>query len=317
MPRLQQLRYLVAVADTLNFSQAATLCGVTQPTLSMQLKELETRLGVRLVERTRARVILTPVGDAAVTRARTILAEVEHIREIARQDSSETPQGRLDMGVVQSVGAYVLSLAMPDLRRDYPSLRLHVREDRPAALAARLSDGTLDLLLLPDPPVRPEFYARHLLQEPLHLVLPADHRLARHAAIDPADLAGETILAMDTTAPLHDQIAGLCARFGARHTGDYAGTSLDTLRQMVASGMGVALLPALYVRSDVLREKLVVARPLSRGAPLRQITLVWRRSSPRHDVYLRLADSIASCLGPWDGAAGRPPGMAARHPRGG
>lgn len=299
MPRLQQLRYLVAVADTLSFSQAAALCGVTQPTLSMQLKELETRLGVHLVERTRARVILTPVGDAVVGRARSILAEVEHIRDLARQDLSELPRGRLDMGVVQSVGAYVLSLAMPDLRRDYPQLRLHVREDRPAQLAARLSDGTLDMLLLPDPPARAEFYAMHLLDEPLHLVLPADHRLARLDQIDPADLTGETILAMDTTAPLHDQIAGFCTRFGAVHTGDYAGTSLDTLRQMVATGMGISLLPALYVRSDVLREKLVVARPLAREAPMRRITLAWRRSSPRHATYLRLADTIAACLAPW------------------
>lgn len=300
MPRIQQLRYLVAVADTLSFSRAAEFCHVTQPTLSMQLKELEERLGSRLIERTRARVILTPVGAEIARRARSILAEVEDIREIARRDDPDALQGTLQMGVVQTVGAYVLSLAMPSLRESFPHLRIFVREDRLENLPKKLSDGIHDVLLLPDDPNHADFASVRLIREPLQLVLPADHRLARGETVRPEELAGETILTMERGHRLHDQIAKLCSEVGAVHARDYAGTTLDTLRQMVATGMGLSLLPALYVRSDVLREKLVVARPLAERAPVRNIMMVWRRSSSRQSTYALLAETIRTCLIPWE-----------------
>lgn len=299
MPRIQQLRYLVAVADTLNFSRAAQMCHVTQPTLSMQLKELEGRLETRLVERSRARVILTPTGAEIARRARGILAEIEDIREIARRDDPGALQAKLQMGVVQTVGAYVLSLAMPSLRKSFPNLRIFVREDGLENLPKQLLDGTHDVLLLPDEPDRPDLVSVRLIREPLHLVLPADHRLASRNTVRPEELAGETILTMERGHRLHDQIARLCNAVGAVHARDYAGTTLDTLRQMVATGMGITLLPALYVRSDVLREKLVVARPLSANAPVRDIMMVWRASSPREGTYALLAETIRKCLAPW------------------
>lgn len=300
MPSIQQLRYLVAVADTLSFSRAAEFCHVTQPTLSMQLKELEERLDSQLVERTRARVVLTPVGAEIARRARNILAEVEDIREIARRDDPSALQGTLQMGVVHTVGAYVLSLAMPSLRESFPHLRIFVREDRLENLPKKLSDGVHDVLLLPDDPNHADFMSVRLIREPLQLVLPADHRLAIQETVRPEDLAGETILAMERGHRLHDRIATFCSDVGAIHARDYAGTTLDTLRQMVATGMGLSLLPALYVRSDVLREKLVVARPLSTGAPARDIMMVWRRSSPRQSTYALLAETIRECLIPWE-----------------
>lgn len=315
MPRLQQLRYLVAIADTLSFSRAAELCHVTQPTLSMQVKEMEERLGALLVERNRARVLLTPVGAEIARRARGVLAEIEHIREIARRDDPEALQGQLPLGVVQTVGAYVLSVAMPALRRAFPHLRIQVREDRREALPDKLADGTHEALLLPDAPRHPDIASALLLREPLHVVLPAEHRLARQALIEPGQLAGETILTMERGHRLHDPIAALCERVGARHAQDYAGTTLDTLRLMVATGMGITLLPALYVRSDVLRETLVVARPLASGAPVRELTLAWRSSSPRQRSYALLAATIAECIAPWGlpadgkGRAGIPTGL--------
>ena len=299
MPRLQQLRYLVAIADTLSFSRAAEACAVTQPTLSMQLKELENNLGATLVERTRTRVLMTPVGSEVVRRARDILAGVEDIREIARGGDGPALEGSLRMGVVQTVGAYVLSLAMPTLRRSYPGLRVLVREDRIENLPAKLSDGTHDVLLMPQPLEQHDFTSVCLMREPLHLVLPADHRLAACETIDPASLAGETVLTMERGHRLHDQIATLCQEVGANHASDYAGTTLDTLRLMVSTGMGITLLPALYVRSDVLREKLVVARPLASRAPVRDISMVWRNASPRAARFERLADAIRSSLKPW------------------
>ncbi|WP_140984682.1 LysR substrate-binding domain-containing protein [Asticcacaulis tiandongensis] len=300
MPRLQQLRYLVAIADTLSFSRAAENCHVTQPTLSMQIKELEDRLDMQLVERTRARVILTPIGEAVVDRARNILAEIEDIREIVRRERADVLQGPLRIGVVQTVGAYVLSLAMPPLRKAMPDLRVTVREDRLENLPQKLSDGTHDVLLLPNALEHPDYTSARLMTEPLHLVVPADHPLAKAERVAPENLCGETILAMDRSDQLHSQIAALCREVGAIDVQDYSGTTLDTLRQMVAIGMGLALLPALYVRSDVLRESVIVARPLVSKAPVRELTMVWRKSSPRQAVYRRIADSIAASLAPWE-----------------
>ncbi|QHD69669.1 LysR family transcriptional regulator [Sphingobium yanoikuyae] len=299
MPTLQQLRYLVAVADTLSFSRAALACHVTQPTLSLQLKELEGRLNAQLVERTRARVLLTPAGKDIAQRARRVLADIDDIREVARHDDLNPLEGTLQMGVVQTVGAYVLSVAMPSLRAKFPDLRIFVREDRFENLPSKLSDGTHDLLLLPEKIAHPDFTSEQLIREPLQLVMPADHRLANLEVVQPEDIAGETILVMEQGRRLHDEIAALCNEFGAIQAQDFAGTTLDTLRLMVTTGMGLSLLPALYVRSDILRETLIVARPLARKAPVRDVTMAWRRSSPLGGAYRTLATTIAQSLTPW------------------
>ncbi len=299
MPTLQQLRYLVAVADTLSFSRAAAACHVTQPTLSLQLKELEGRLNAQLVERTRSRVLLTPAGKDIAQRARRVLADIDDIREVARHDGLKPLQGELQMGVVQTVGAYVLSVAMPSLRATFPDLRIFVREDRFENLPSKLSDGTYDLLLLPEQIDHPDFTSAPLIREPLQLVMPYDHRLAKLEIIQPEDIADETILVMERGRRLHDEIAALCSEFGATQAQDFAGTTLDTLRLMVTTGMGLSLLPALYVRSDVLRETMIVARPLARRAPVRDVTMAWRTSSPRGAAYQALAETIAETLIPW------------------
>lgn len=299
MPTFQQLRYLVAIADSLSFSRAAELCRVAQPTLSMQLRELETKLDARLVERTRARVLLTPIGQEVVRRARAIIAEIEDIREISHRNDPDAPQTMLQIGVVQTVGAYVLSVAMPSLRQAFPHMRLWVREERGDTLMRQLADGVHDVLLLPEEVSRKNLECHRLLVEPLLVVLPADHPLARKTGIAPSDLAGETILTMESGHRLHDQIVRLCEDVGAYHARDYEGATLDTLRQMVASGMGISLLPALYVRSEVMREQLVVARPMSTGAPVRHVSLIWRRNSPRQHTYQAVVGNLRRSLSPW------------------
>ena len=203
------------------------------------------------------------------------------------------------MGVVQTVGAYVLSVAMPSLRATYPDLRIFVREDRLENLPSKLSEGAHDLLLLPERIDHPDFTSAPLVREPLQLVMPSDHRFAKLETVQPEDISGETILVMERGRRLHDEIATLCSEFGATLAQDFAGTTLDTLRLMVTTGMGLSLLPALYVRSDVLRETLIVARPLARRAPVRDVTMVWRSSSPRSEVYHALAKTIAQTLVSW------------------
>lgn len=303
MPTLQQLRYLSALAATLNFSRAAEICNVTQPTLSLQIKELETRLGTQLIERTRSKVLLTPVGAEIAKRARLIAEGIDDIRDIARCEDPNAMQSHLRMGVVHTVGAYVLSVAMPALREAYSATRIHVREDRAELLQEHLGQGQYDVLLLSEPPAQHDFDSQILLREALHVVVPRDHRLAAKTAIKASDLKGETILTMDGGNILTDKISRLCHGVGAFQATEYVGTTLDTLRQMVAAGMGISLLPALYVRSEVMREELVVAIPLSNNLLSREVCMVWRKSSPRVATYSSFSALMQERLEPWNIAA--------------
>lgn len=299
MPSLQQLRYLVAIADALHFSRAAERMSVTQPTLSMQIKELETRLGVTLLERTRARVILTPMGAEIVRRARDVLSGVEDIRQLAAQGEADALSGVLRLGVVDTVGAYLLSVVMPELREHLPHLRFHVREGRPHELLDALAEGQFDLLALAGAALRPGLEAARLLREPWHVVLPSDHALARQTSISPGDLAGQVVLSTDRSHPVDDRLVALCRDAGAVLSRDFEGTSLDTIRQMVAVGMGITFLPALYVRSEVRRESAVLARPLSVTPPERDLMLVWRSGTPRAASYRELSQLLQRALAPY------------------
>ncbi|MCU0910402.1 MAG: LysR substrate-binding domain-containing protein [Rhodobacteraceae bacterium] len=296
MPTLQQLRYLAALAETLHFRRAAEECHVTQPTLSAQVKELEARLGTVLVERGHGSVVLTPAGREIAARARLVLREVAEIVALARAAGREPLSGTLRLGVVQSLGSYLMPHLVPDLRRRFPDLRLYLREGLPKALLGQLADGALDLLAFPLPVSERDTEAARLFREPLLLVAPSDHALARRSSVAPADLRGETILALEPGHQLYNQVRDLCAAIGAELSHDYEGTSLDTLRQMVAMGMGLSLLPALYVRSEVARETLVAARPLDGPTPARVIGLVWRRGSVRGEAYGTLAAAIRDIL---------------------
>lgn len=297
MPTLKQLRYLVAIADTLHFRRAAELAHVTQPTLSAQIKELEARLGVTLVERSTARVVLTPEGREITARARATLREVADIVEIARRGRSGLA-GTLRVGVVQSLGSYLLPLVLPELRRRHPGLGLYLREGLPRLLLSHLADGTEDLLFFPLPVEDRGVVAEPLFREPLLVVMPHGHPLAGRPLLAPADLRGETVLTLEPGHQLYDQVRRLCEEIGAVISRDYEGTSLDTLRQMVAMGMGVSLMPALYVRSEVARESMVVARPLGEAAPTRDIGLAWRNGAARGPEFVALAATIRTILAP-------------------
>ncbi len=295
MPTLQQLRYLTALADHLHFRRAAEACHVTQPTLSAQIKELEARLGGAVVERGPGRVLLTPLGQEIAERSRRVLREVEEIRRVARARQTMLASV-IRVGVVQSVCSYFLPLVIPDLHAEYPKLGLYVREGLPDVLLAGLEDGALDLLFFPMPVKRAELETLSLFREPIHVVAPQDHRLAAEADVDPAMLRGETILSLESGHRLDDLVRTICADYGARLAADYEGTSLDTLRQMVATGMGVSLMPALYVRSEVAREEMVVARPFRGTPPSRTIGMVWRRATAREAEFRLLARIICQSL---------------------
>ena len=295
MPSLQQLRYLVALAETRHFRRAAEACHVTQPTLSAQLKELESKLGAVLVERTRARVVITALGEAVADHARRALREVDEIRMLTALHKG-TLQSTIKVGVIQSLGSYLLPLIVPDLHESHPQLRLYVREGLPAHLLDALASGALDMLFFPLPIREAEFDTLPLFREPILAVVPHDHRFAAETDIAPDMLKGETILALEPGHKLYEQVRRICDRYGAEISHDYEGTSLDTLRQMVAMGMGLSLLPALYVKSEVAHRDMVVARRFRGTPPSRSIGMVWRRQTVREAEYRELGAGIGAIL---------------------
>lgn len=295
LPTIKRLRYFVALADTLHFRRAAEATNVTQPTLSGQLHELEERLGVQLVERGRARVVLTPIGKEIAARARSILAAVDDLVETAKYDGAPFG-GTIRLGVLPTIGAYLLPHLVGDLHRTYPYLKLYVRERISSNLIEGLAEGSYDTLLLPMPVEGADLTSVALYREPLWVVVPVDHPLAQKEKVARTELKGETVLALERGHRLHEQVHELCIRFGARMALDYEGTSLDTLRLMVGMGMGIALMPALYVRSEIPKDSGVVARQLSGRTPFRAIGLVWRRQSARSAEFEVLADLFQRIL---------------------
>jgi LysR family hydrogen peroxide-inducible transcriptional activator len=295
LPTLQQFRYLVAIAETLHFRKAAESVNVTQPTLSAQLRELEGKLGVELVERARGGVILTPIGAEVARRARALVRDAEDIKELATR-GADPFSGTFRIGLVQSLGSYFLPLVLPTLHETYPSLKLGVREGLAADLLSRLRTGALDVLFFPLPIDDETLHAEPLFVEPLLAVVPSEHPLAAARVIERSRLRGETVMTLEDGHRLHGTVAALCEETGAHLSLDYEGTSLDTLRQMVATGLGLSILPALYVRSEVARERLVMARPLEEPQPSRQIGMIWRRTAFASPAFEELAALIRDVL---------------------
>ena len=295
MPTLRQLRYLVAVTDTLNFRRAAQTCHVSQPTLSAQLRALEERLEVQLVERSRHRVLLTPIGREIAARSREVLSSVQDIIDIADR-GRHILEGMLKLGVLPSLGPYLLPHVLPYLKVRYPKLALYLREDTAGNLLRQLDDGDLDLLIFPLPVTRDGFDYTPLFDEPLLIAFPRDHPLARKEKLRGRDLRGETILALEQGHSLHETVLDLAREHGAKPLLDFETTSLDTLRQMATMGVGATFLPALYVKAEAADDPEIVVRHFSDPEPKRCIGLVWRKKSARRSEYLALATHIRDAL---------------------
>ena len=296
MPTLKQFRYLVALANTLHFRRAAEQCHVSQPTLSGQLQELEERLGVQLVERSRrAQVVLTPIGRTIAERARIVLRDVQDIVDLGKH-GQQWLDGTIKLGALPTLGPYLLPHVLPELHQSHPSLKLYVREGMPAPLIRSLEEGDLDLLLFPMPIREADLDSARIFREQLWVVLPSDDPLAAKEEIERNDLGGKTVLALEPGHRLYEQVAELCREFGAELSHDFEGTSLDTIRLMVGMGMGISFMPTVYVLSEVAKDAQVVARPLKSRPPSRTVGFAWRRHSARSDEYQALASIIRGVL---------------------
>lgn len=295
MPSLRQLEYLVAIAETLHFRRAAEMLGVSQPTLSAQLSTLEERLGVQLVERSRSRVMLTPVGMDICKTARRIGRGVQEIRDIAAGQRGLLA-GTVRLGLPPTIGPYLLPRLVPQLHKIYPDLKLHVREEVPQTLPASLEEGRHDVVIMPIPIRSSELHSLPLFREPLFLVAPASSSLTRHEKIERKDLRGQSILTLETGHQLREQVDAICEEFGAHLLSNFEGTSLDTLRQMVGMEMGLSFLPGLYVKTALNNDKSVKAMELKGRALYRTIGIVWRNSSARQAEFKGLVDHIKNAV---------------------
>lgn len=278
MPSLRQLEYLVAISDARHFRRAADRVGASQPTLSAQLKALELQLGARLIERDRSSVIATPVGEQVVSLARRILQDVQEIRDVAARRGGEFAEV-IRLGLPPTIGPYLLPKIIPELHKEYPDLKLYVREDKPQALPPALKEGRYDVLIMPLPLADSGLETLAIFREPLFVAMAADHPLAKKRTIFRGDLKGQSILALEVGHQLHEQVEAVCEEVGANLNFNYEGTSLDTLREMVGMGMGLSFLPGLYVRSNLRRDSSVTVLELKDRPLHRTIGLVWRKSS--------------------------------------
>lgn len=291
MPTLRQFEYLVTLADTGSFAKAARLTHVSQPTLSQQVKAMEDRLGVKLLERSATGVILTPIGRSVVTKARSLLGEVRDIEALARS-AADGVTGTLRVGTTPTLGPYLLSPIIAELHRAAPSLKLYVREGIPDAQALALSRGDLDVLLSPLPVLGDDIHIEPLFREPLYLVAAVDSELAKKS-VNPSALAGQTLLSLDTRHHLHRQAREIALHYGMVLSLDYEGTSLDSLHQMVASGLGLAVLPELYLRSDVGGSAGLAVLNFVGWNAYRSVALAWRRGASMEAAFRLISDQLS------------------------
>jgi LysR family transcriptional regulator, hydrogen peroxide-inducible genes activator len=278
--KLKDLRYLVALADERHFGRAAQQCFVSQPTLSAQLKKLETYLGVQLIERQPKRVALTEAGEQIVTRARRMLEASEEVVALARSHRDPLA-GKLRIAFLPTIGPYLLPRIAPKIRKTAPRLELRLYEYQTAPMLEKLRSGDIDVGVLALPVDLDGLESRVLYEEPFMVALPEQHRLAKKANIRVEDLANESLLLLEDGHCLRDQALEVCSHVGLHEKQDFRATSLETLRQMVATGAGVTLLPELASRGAYGNAKGVVMRPFVKPVPVRRIGAVWRKTSAR------------------------------------
>jgi LysR family hydrogen peroxide-inducible transcriptional activator len=288
---LRDLHYLVALAEYRHFGRAAKACFVSQPTLSTQIRKLEDELGVALVERTPRKVLLTEVGREIVARARTALNEVEQIRGIAHR-SLDPESGTLRLGIIPTLAPYLLPHVVPSIHQRFPRLELLLVEEKTETLVGMLRAGRLDAAVLALPLHDDGLHCEPLFAEPFMLAVPAGHPLADKGELSLKSLAHEHLLLLDDGHCLRDQALEVCSLAGAGEKEGFRATSLETLRQMVAAGVGITLLPMLAVKPPVPPSAAMRLLPF-RDPPHRRLALVWRRSSAM-SAFLR---QVAKILG--------------------
>ena len=291
LPTLKQLQYLVALHEHGHFGRAAESCFVSQSTLSAGLRELESLLGVTLVERTRRVVRFTPLGNRVVAKAHRLLREAEELTELV-QSSGQPLAGELRMSVIPTIAPFLLPKILPRLRNERPLLKLFLREEPSAAAIESLHHGRADCVLLALPFATGEVEIEPLFDDALYVAFPKDDPRDPPATIRPELIDESRLLLLEDGHCLKDHALAACNRPEMRASATMIGTSLHTLVQMVDNGLGLTMLPAMALEAGILRGTNVVARPLAATNAARKIALVWRKNSPRGDEFRLLAGEL-------------------------
>jgi LysR family hydrogen peroxide-inducible transcriptional activator len=320
MITLRQLRYLGALAEHGHFGRAAEACAVTQPALSMQIRDLEKFLGVELVERRPGEIALTEIGIEVARRGERILAASRDLVDLARH-RSRILSGRLMLGIIPSLAPYVLPKILPPLQRRYPELRVELRETQTKVLIEELVRGTLDVVMLALPILEAELESIRLFDDPFLFAVPAHDPRPDTTRVSARDIDPQQLILLEEGHCLRDQALAYCADRRRDSGGNSAmglgATSLTTVMQMVANGYGVTLVPEVAVDVEVRDERVKLLR-FAPPQPGRTVGLAWRQSSPRKVDFVALGQVITETLGPdirRGAAATEAPGRKSRRAR--
>ena len=297
LPTLKQLQYLVALSDSGHFGKAAESCFVTQSTLSAGLRELESLIGVTLVERTRRVVRFTPLGTRVAEKARRILREAEELADMVRA-SGKPLSGELRMGVIPTIAPFLLPSLLPRIRREWPDLRLFLREETSQAACESLHRGQVDCVLLALPYGCGDIDCAELFEDRLFVAFPPEMAAAGLPdRMTPAAIDQEKLLLLEDGHCLKDHALAACNRPELRAEAAMLGTSLHTLIQMVDNGLGLTMVPEMAIEAGLLDGTGVEARALEAEHAARRIALIWRRNSPREKEFTLLADALRQSHG--------------------
>ncbi|GAA5524693.1 hydrogen peroxide-inducible genes activator [Microbulbifer aestuariivivens] len=300
---LNELRYIVTLAQEQHFGRAAERCFVSQPTLSIAVKKLEKELGVALFERSKTRVQATPLGERIAAQAQLVLEQASAIKDIASagKDQLASP---LSVGAIFTIGPYLFPHFIPQLQRAAPDMHLYVEEGYTATLRQRLRKGELDAIIIALPFTEPDVVTQPLYDEPFVVLMPAGHPLAKQESISPEQLSEDNVLLLGEGHCFRDQVLEACPQLqqsiekeqsSARIRTAADGSSLETLRHMVASGLGITVLPLSAATASQYASGLLETRPFAAPAPRRTVALAWRASFPRHRAIDMLRNAISQC----------------------
>ncbi len=303
---LTELRYIVAVGRTLHFGKAAESCFVSQPTLSVAIKKLEEELGVILFERGMSEIQPTPVGKKVIEQAQQVLTQAEHIRQLANEGKEQLKEP-LRLGIIYTIGPYLLPHLIPLLHQLAPEMPLIIREDFTENLRNSLKSGEIDIAILSLPFEEPGLNTHLLYEEPFVLAIPSNHRWAKRKNIQPGELGEETLLLLGAGNCFREQVLAACPDcIPAPNPQESSlqktleGSSLETMRQMAASGVGITVLPCSSAGKGMDVNGLLTIKPFSDPTPSREIVLVWRNSFPREEavktIFQAVQETPLSCV---------------------
>ncbi len=294
LPTIKQLQYLVALQEHGHFGKAATACFVTQSTLSAGLRELESLVGVTLVERNRRIVRFTALGERIAEKARRVVREAEELGDMVRA-SGKPLTGDLRMSVIPTIAPFLLPRILPRMRKDWPALKLYLREETSAAACESLSHGRADCVLLALPYACGDVESETLFEDRLYVAYPGNERVPDR--VRPENIDESRLLLLEDGHCLKDHALSACNRPELRASAGMMGTSLHTLVQMVDNGLGVTIIPQMAITADILKDTSITARPLEADHPTRAIALAWRKASPRAKEFQLLAGVLREAAG--------------------